>query len=73
MAITSFDGAVRWLGARRWRRLHLAGIYFLWISFVITFAKRIPMSAGYGVPIAMLLCALALRLWPQPLARLRAR
>jgi DMSO/TMAO reductase YedYZ heme-binding membrane subunit len=73
MAITSFDGAVRWLGARRWRRLHLAGIYFLWISFVITFGKRIPMSAGYVLPIVVLLAALALRLWPQPLARLSAR
>lgn len=65
MAVTSFDGAVRWLGVRRWRLLHLAGLYFLWISFVITFGKRIPMSSGYLLPVAVLLAALALRLWPQ--------
>lgn len=65
MAATSFDGAVRWLGARRWRLLHLAGQYFLWVSFLITFGKRIPMSSGYVLPVAVLLAALALRLWPQ--------
>ena len=65
MAVTSFDRAVRWLGAARWRLLHLAGIYFLWISFLITFGKRIPLSAGYVLPVAVLLLALALRLWPQ--------
>jgi sulfoxide reductase heme-binding subunit YedZ len=65
MAVTSFDGAVRWLGARRWRLLHLAGLHFLWISFLITFGKRIPMSVGYVLPVAVLLAAMALRLWPQ--------
>lgn len=65
MAVTSFDGAVRWLGARRWRVLHLTGLYFLWVSFVITFGKRIPMSGGYVLPVVVLLAALALRFWPQ--------
>jgi DMSO/TMAO reductase YedYZ heme-binding membrane subunit len=67
MAATSFDSAVRWLGAKRWRLLHLAGLYFIWISFVITFGKRIPMSAGYVLPVAVLVAALAFRLWPQRL------
>src|SRR3982750_3252340 len=66
MVATSFDGAMRWLGARRWRLLHLAGLYFLWVSFLITFGKRIPMSVGYVLPVAVLLAAMALRLWPQP-------
>ena len=65
MAATSFDGAVRWLGPKRWKLLHLTGLYFLWISFVITFGKRIPMSAGYVVPVLVLFVALAFRLWPQ--------
>jgi sulfoxide reductase heme-binding subunit YedZ len=65
MAATSFDGAVRWLGARRWRLLHLAGLYFLWTSFLITFGKRIPVSGAYLLPVAVLLAALALRFWPQ--------
>lgn len=65
MAATSFDSAVRCLGPKRWRLLHLCGLYFLWISFVITFGMRIPMSAGYLFPVAVLLSALVLRLWPQ--------
>jgi methionine sulfoxide reductase heme-binding subunit len=64
MAATSFDGAVRWLGARRWRLLHWAGVHFLWISFLITFGKRIPVSSGYVLPVVVLLAALALRFWP---------
>jgi sulfoxide reductase heme-binding subunit YedZ len=63
MAATSFDGAVRWLGARRWQLLHTAGVHYLWVSFLITFGKRIPISAGYMLPVTMLLSALALRLW----------
>jgi sulfoxide reductase heme-binding subunit YedZ len=66
MAATSFDGAVRWLGAGRWRLLHLAGMYFLWVSFLITFGMRIPMSGGYVLPVVALLLALTLRLWPKP-------
>lgn len=65
MAVTSFDGAVRWLGAGRWRLLHLVGIYFLWTSFVVSFGMRIPMSGGYVLPVIVLLAALVLRLWPQ--------
>ena len=65
MAATSFDRAVRWLGAKRWRLLHLTGLYFLWTSFLITFGMRIPMSSGYVLPVVVLLLALALRLWPQ--------
>jgi len=65
MAATSFDGAVRWMGARRWKLLHLAGLYFLWMSFLITFGKRIPVSSGYVLPVIILLSALVLRLWPQ--------
>lgn len=65
MAATSFDGAVRWLGAQLWRLLHTAGVHFLWISFLITFGKRLPMSGAYALPVTMLLSALALRLWTQ--------
>lgn len=64
MAATSFDGAVRWLGPGRWQALHRAGIYFLWLSFFIAFAKRVPQSAAYLLPVALLLAAMALRWWP---------
>jgi DMSO/TMAO reductase YedYZ heme-binding membrane subunit len=62
MAATSSDRAVAWLGARRWRRLHLAGQWYLWASFAIAFGKRVPGMGGYAVPVALLLVALALRL-----------
>jgi lipopolysaccharide export LptBFGC system permease protein LptF len=45
--------------------MHLAGLYFLWVSILIIFGKRIPTSAGYVLPVALLLAALAFRLWPQ--------
>jgi DMSO/TMAO reductase YedYZ heme-binding membrane subunit len=65
MSVTSFDAAVAWMGAARWKRLHLIGLYYIWISFVITFGKRIPISAGYALPVLVLLLALAVRLWPR--------
>ena len=69
MAATSWDGAVRWLGVRRWRLLHAVGAWYLWISFMVTFGKRIPVSAGYAVPVVILVAALGIKL----MARMRAR
>lgn len=61
LAATSFDRMVALLGAPAWRRLHLAGIWFIWLSFVFTNAKRIPVSLWYALPVAILLAAAALR------------
>lgn len=69
MAATSWNGAVRWLGARRWRWLHTIGAHHLWLSFVLSFGKRTPMSAAYAVPVRLLLAAMGLRL----AGRLQAR
>lgn len=56
LAATSSDRAVRWLGARRWSRLHTAGIYYLWGVFTLTYGAR-------NVPCTLLLvAALVLRL-----------
>jgi sulfoxide reductase heme-binding subunit YedZ len=57
---------VRWMGVKCWQSVHRAGLYFLWVSFLITFGKRIPMSGGYVLPVAVLLAALAFRLWRKP-------
>lgn len=65
MSATSFDAAVAWIGAARWKLLHLIGLYYIWISFVITFGKRIPISTGYALPVVLLLLAMAFRLWPR--------
>ncbi|GAA0764703.1 hypothetical protein LRH25_09925 [Ideonella azotifigens] len=70
MALSSSDTVAAWLGRKTWGRLHTAGIYYLWISFMVTFGKRIPTSASYAVPVVILLLALAFRLWPQRKTRL---
>ncbi len=63
MVATSFDRSAAWLGARRWRRLHTAGVYYLWIVFAATFAPRAAESpALYGTITLLLVGALVLRL-----------
>lgn len=62
MAASSWDGAVRWLGRRRWQLLHAAGAYYLWVSFVVSFGKRIAVSPWYGLAVVVLVAALALKL-----------
>jgi hypothetical protein len=70
MAATSFDATARWIGPRAWRSLHWWGAWYIWVSFVFTNGKRVPMSLWYLVPVALLGLAVALR-WmatrPRPL------
>jgi hypothetical protein len=62
MAATSFDGAVAWLGRRRWRLLHKTGMYYLWGIFAISYLPRaVGQSPWYWIPSLALLAALALR------------
>src|SRR5690242_17280836 len=42
MTATSFDASAAWLGPRLWRRLHWLGSYYICISFLVGFGKRIP-------------------------------
>jgi methionine sulfoxide reductase heme-binding subunit len=58
MAATSFDRTAAWLGARRWRLLHLTGGYYLWFVFLQSYAPRAATSAAY-LPVALLLVAVA--------------
>lgn len=62
LAATSFDRAVRTLGPARWALLHRVGVCVIWLVFLISNAKRIPISPWYAVPCAILLSALAVRL-----------
>jgi DMSO/TMAO reductase YedYZ heme-binding membrane subunit len=63
MATTSNDAAVRLLGARNWRRLHLAGLHYLWILFFNSYAPRAATgSPGYVLLALALLAALGLRI-----------
>ncbi|MDB5532821.1 MAG: hypothetical protein JWO28_1136 [Hyphomicrobiales bacterium] len=62
MAITSFDQTAAWLGARRWRLLHMIGAYDIWITFMAAEGKRAVLSVSYWPYVALLLIVLALRL-----------
>lgn len=64
MAATSNDLAVRRLGARNWRRLHLVGLHYIWILFFASYAPRAASgSIGYGALTLALVVALALRIF----------
>jgi DMSO/TMAO reductase YedYZ heme-binding membrane subunit len=62
MTATSFDRAAAAIGPRAWRRLHLAGGYYLWAQFVVSFGKRIPAMPVYSLFLMVLFAVLALRI-----------
>lgn len=61
MAATSFDRTAALIGPRIWRALHGWGAWFIFVSFVFTNGKRVPMSFWYLVPVALLALAVAIR------------
>lgn len=61
LAATSFDRMVKALGPQRWSQLHRTGIWVIWIVFMGSNAKRIPISAWYALPCALLMAAAVLR------------
>lgn len=69
MAFTSFDRTAAWLGRRYWGMLHSWGVHYIWLTFVISFGKRLAQGPLYAVAIAFLVSSLALRV----LARVRGR
>jgi len=62
MTATSFDRSAAWLGARRWRLLHTAGMYYLWIIFTFSFGGRAVVAPAYALPALALLAGLTVRL-----------
>ena len=62
MAATSNDRAVAWLGPRAWKVLHVLGGFVIWVAFFKATFTRTGQSAGYWLPVVVLLAALALRL-----------
>lgn len=68
MAATSFDGAVRWLGPKKWQRLHKTGVWIVWIVFLTSYGKRAVVMPEYIPPVLLLIAAAGLRF-----ARKRAR
>ncbi len=63
MAATSFDGAVRWFGARNWRLLHWCGSWYIAISFIVTNAKRTPGMPLYWLAVTLMTAVILLRLF----------
>ena len=62
MSATSFDRAVALIGPRAWRVLHLAGGYYLWLQFMVSFGKRVPAMPLYATFLIPLLIVMALRM-----------
>lgn len=73
MTITSFDRTAAWLGGKRWKLLHTAGSYYVWVIFAQTYMTR-ALADPFFVPFALaLFVVLGLRLairfrTPRPLA-----
>ena len=59
MVATSFDRTAAWLGARKWRLLHLIGGWYIWISFAVAVGKRVLLDSFYW-PMAALVLAMAI-------------
>ena len=62
MTATSFDRTAAWLGPRGWRRLHLVGGWYIWLSFAVAVGKRVPFDRFYWPMFALVLAIAALRL-----------
>jgi sulfoxide reductase heme-binding subunit YedZ len=62
MTLTSFDRTAAWLGARRWRLLHLFGGWYIWISFAVSVGKRLPQGPVYWAMMALVLAVGIVRL-----------
>jgi DMSO/TMAO reductase YedYZ heme-binding membrane subunit len=63
MAATSFDRTAAALGPRAWSILHTAGAYYLWVSFLNGFGMRAVKDPAYWPLVAVLLVAMAVRLY----------
>jgi sulfoxide reductase heme-binding subunit YedZ len=62
MTVTSFDRTAGWLGARKWRLLHLIGGWYIWLSFATAVGKRLPQGPVYWAMMAIVIAVGVLRL-----------
>ncbi len=69
MTATSFDRMAQATGPLAWRTLHLAGGYYLWFQFMVSFGKRIADMPIYALFLMPLLLVMALRLIAMASAR----
>jgi DMSO/TMAO reductase YedYZ heme-binding membrane subunit len=52
MVLTSFDRSADWLGPRRWKALHRAGIHYLWFIFALDWTPLAFQKPAY-LPLAL--------------------
>ena len=69
MTATSTDRTAQWLGKTWWRRLHLAGSWWIWVVFAGAYAPKLARGPGYLIAGLALIAAVGLCI----AARLRAR
>jgi sulfoxide reductase heme-binding subunit YedZ len=62
MTATSFDRTAAWLGARKWRLLHLIGGWYVWLSFAVAVGKRVPQGPVYWAMMALVIAVAIARL-----------
>ncbi len=62
MALTSFDGAVKRMGARNWRFLHLTGMWVIWLIFTFSNGGRAVTDPAYLPAVAFLVLGLGVRI-----------
>ncbi|MDA0339714.1 MAG: hypothetical protein O2910_07750 [Proteobacteria bacterium] len=71
LAATSNDFSVRKLG-KNWRRLHLTGVWYVWVIFTYTFLGQALEKPGYWAVMMVALAAPALRLLASQKMRAKA-
>ncbi len=69
MAATSFDQTAAMIGPRAWRLLHTVGAWYIWLSFVVAYGKRAPLSAFYWPFFAIVIALLVVRLMARYMRR----
>ena len=62
LAATSLDRTAAWLGRRYWGWLHTVGVWVIWVSFVVTFGKRLAQGPFYVAALVLVFAALGLRI-----------
>jgi methionine sulfoxide reductase heme-binding subunit len=61
MTLTSFDATARAIGPRAWRLLHVSGGFYIWVSFIVSFGRRIPVSEWYVLPVLLVVAVMIIR------------
>jgi DMSO/TMAO reductase YedYZ heme-binding membrane subunit len=64
MTVTSFEPMRTQLGAKNWRRLHVTGMYVIWLIFVQTYAAGLSEHPSNGLWLSLLILGLVLRFIP---------